>query len=67
MKSKQRLDDLSPERGLIASKPFKHPIVEVGETQEAIRQISRYAAWILAGSLRGIVLIGDGIVLVNMI
>ena len=66
LESKQRLHDLSPERSLIASEPFKHSIVEVGETQEAISQIPRCAAWIIAESLEGVTLIVGGVTLLNM-
>lgn len=40
--------------------------VEVGETQKAISQVPRYAAWIIAGSPKGITLIVGGVALVNV-
>lgn len=36
---KKRLPGLAPERSLITSKPFEDVVVQVGETQEALRDI----------------------------
>src|ERR1039458_1280472 len=32
---------LTREGGLVLSEPFEHPIVQIGEPQEAMRQVSR--------------------------
>ena len=40
LQRENRLPDLTPERGLIAAKPFENSVVEVGQTKKAARKLA---------------------------